>query len=119
MFPNTITIKIGTRDVVLTRVNQDNYGSEYRFRGPLDQVSMKIRHSVDSVDKDGIKMERHNVFLEHIVYATPTSAMQKYSSTSTIRCGTQNDPASAGNLAFGGREWLTKAVIDDLVVGKN
>lgn len=119
MFPGTITIKIGTRDVILTRVNQDNYGSEYRFRGPVDQVSMKIRHSLDSVDKDGIKMERHNVFFEHTVYPTPTSAMQKYSFTSTIRGGSQNDPAAAGHLAFGAREWLTQTNIDDLVVGKN
>lgn len=119
MFPNTITIKIGTRDVVLTRVNQDNYGSEYRFRGPLDQVGLKIRHSTDSVDKDGLKMERHNVFFEHIVYPTPTTVMEKYSFTSTIRGGSQNDPAKAGALANAGIVWLTPAIVGDLVVGKN
>lgn len=121
MFPETITIKIGTRDVILTRINQDNYGSEYRFRGPVDQVGLKIRHSLDNPDKpDGIKMERHNVFFEHVVYPTPTTAIQKFTTTFTIRNGSQNDPSQGASLAKAVNVWLASgAVIADLSVGKN
>lgn len=120
MFPETITIKIGTRDVILTRINQDNYGSEYRFRGPVDQVGLKIRHSLDTPDKDAIKMERHNVFFEHFVYATPTAAPEKFTTTFTIRNGNQNDPAKGASLSKAVLVWLgTANVVDNLSVGKN
>lgn len=84
MFANTITLSLGERDVTLNRVNQDAYGSEYKFAGELDEMTFKIRHSAESA-KGQIPVSRHNVFIEHTVYATPT-AHEKYSSvTFTIR----------------------------------
>lgn len=120
MFPDEITLTIDTKPYKLSRINQDNYGSEYRFRGPDDQVGLKIRHSTDSVDKDAIKMERHNVFVEHITYATPTANMKKASYTTTIRIGDKNAPKLGADLSKAVIAWLgTGTVIDDLTVGKN
>lgn len=119
MFDNTITLKVKARDVVMTRVNQDNYGSEYRFRGDTDQVTMKIRHSGDSPDKDGIKMERHNVFVEHIVHGTATTLPQKFTSTVTLRNGDKNSPILAADLTNALLVWASPAVVTRLSVGEN
>lgn len=44
----------------LTKVNQDNYGSEYRLRGDSYDYSLKLRNSVESLQKDGTQNTRHN-----------------------------------------------------------
>lgn len=120
MFPQTITLTIATVPYVLNRVNQDGYGSEYRYRGSSDAISMKIRHSKDSPDGDLITMERHNVFIEHIVYPTPTTAMVKSTFTCTIRGGSFQDPATSSSLAKGAIAWLDSGtVLTDLGVGVN
>lgn len=121
MFPNTITITIAPdQDRILSRVNQDNYGSEYTFSNAIEAISMKIRHTTDSVDKDGITMKRHNVFFERIVYPTSVDLMKKQSYTATLRTGTFEDPAVIAAIAKGTNVWLASGtVLSDLASGQN
>lgn len=92
MFANTLTITINAVARVLTRVNQDNYGSEYRLKDATQQFILKFRNS--SEPSDGVEpLERHNMYFEHIVYATATTSEKKYTMSSTMRFRKTSDPA--------------------------
>ena len=121
MFANTITITIATgQDRILNRVNQDNFGSEYQYSDANEAISMKIRHSTDGVDGDGVTMKRHNVFFERIVFPTVTTLLKKESYTATLRHGKFEDPAVTAGIAKGVNTWLaTTGVLTDLANGVN
>lgn len=121
MLPSTITLTIATgADRILNRVNQDNYGSEYKYSDATEAISMKIRHSVDSVDSDGITMMRHNVFVERVVYPTPVALMKKFTSTVTLRHGKTDDPAASAAITKGLATWISgTTILADLAVGVN
>lgn len=120
MFPGTITLTIDAVPFVLNRVNQDGYGSEYQYNGALSSLSLKIRHSVDKVDSDGVTMKRHNVFIERVVYPTVTTAMLKDTFTFTLRHGQYQDPAEAADLAAAANTWIgTSTNLADIAAGVN
>lgn len=118
-FPATITITIApSTDRILVRGNQDNYGVEYNYSDANEALVMKIRHGTDGVDSDSITMKRHNVFLERIVYPTPTVAMKKFTATSTLRHGKFDDPAASALLEKGLNTWINSGTIAaDLAAG--
>ncbi len=122
MFAATLTLTIAGTARVLNRINQDGYGSEYAYSDATQAITMKIRHSVDSPDGDGFIMKRHNVFVEHVVYATLTVPMKKYTSTVTMRNGKYDDPVGTADL-FKALAVLLAAsssqMVTDLSVGVN
>lgn len=121
MFANTISILVNTGDtIVLNRVNQDNFGSEYRYADATRAASLKIRHSTDPVDKDGLTMLRHNVFFEYVVHPTPTASMKKHTSTCTFRHGKTDDPALAASIVKGVIAWVSGGTVAaELALGNN
>lgn len=121
-FGSTITLTVDGASVVLNRINQDNYGSEYSLLTDTDSWNMKIRHSTDTVDKDGFVMLRHNVYLEHYVYITSTTPAYKSSVTATFRAGKTDGITQITNDLQGLLAYLAAssyAACDDLVVGLN
>lgn len=122
MFATTLTLTIAGNARVLNRVNQDSYGSEYQYSDSTQSITMKIRHSLDTPDSDGVIMKRHNVFVEHIIFPTPTAAMQKFTSTTTLRGGRYDDPVKVADLVKAVHVLLaasTSAMITGLSVGEN
>jgi hypothetical protein len=120
MFANTLDIVVGSNTYTLRRLNQDDFGSEYRFTNGERALSMKIRHSTDKVDGDGLVMKRHNVFLEHIVYPSPTTALKKYTATCTIRDCAFGNPADSAALFSGLITWASSGTVPaDLVAGES
>lgn len=120
MFPATITLTINAVAKVLNRVNQDAYGSEYQMNGALEGIVMKIRHSSDSKDGDGLILKRHNVFVEHVVYPTPTTAMKKFTATVTIRQDQFSGTAESVDLGKALNVWLAASTnFADLGAGVN
>ncbi len=120
MFANTITLTINAVAKVLNRVNQDNYGSEYALASATESIVLKIRHSTDSVDGDGLIMKRHNVFVEHIVFPTPTAAMQKFTATVTLRHGRYDDPTKSADLIKAVSAWVSSTTVAaQLAAGEN
>lgn len=121
MLPSTITITIApSQDRILQRVNQDNFGSEYQFSNATEAIVMKIRHSTDSVDSDGLVMKRHNVYFERIVFPTISTLLKKESYTATMRHDRYDDPAVVGLIAKGVNTWLnTSTNLADLAAGQN
>lgn len=121
-FGSTITITVDSNAKVLNRINQDNYGSEYSLLTDTDSWNLKIRHSTDSVDSDGMTMLRHNMYLEHVTYPDGTTPMSKESLTFTMRGGKFDGTTNLFNDAAGLLAYLsasTYAVPADLVVGLN
>lgn len=106
MFPSTITITVDTgKDIVLNRVNQDNFGSEYQFAGSTESAVLKIRHSLESPQADGRRFKRHNVFFEHTVYPTLTDLAKINSYTLTMRNLEMSDPLVVSKIAAGVEAW--------------
>lgn len=68
MFADPLTLTIAAGSVVLKRVNNDNYGSEYRFRDSTKQYTLKIRHTVSNQAKSE-PTDRHNVELTEEIFA--------------------------------------------------
>jgi len=122
MFGGTLALTIAGSGYTLQRVNQDNYGSEYQFSGTLDAVNMKIRHSLDGVDADGIVMRRHNVYIERVIYPTALATVKKQSFTFTMRGGKFEDPVPMADVAKAALTWLsasTYSALNDLSIGVN
>lgn len=122
MFAGTLTLTIAGTGYTLQRVNQDSYGSEYQFSGTTDAVNLKIRHSNDTVDGDGLVMRRHNVFIERVIYPTPTSVIKKQSFTFTMRGGKLEDPVPMADVAKAALVWLSAtsyAALNDISIGVN
>lgn len=71
MLANTYTLD-GTVDIVATRINQDAYGSEYRYSETLYNVVLRIRHSKVKATSTAIARDRHNVEIVKTIYATTT-----------------------------------------------
>lgn len=120
MFPNTITLTVAAVAKVLNRVNQDGYGSEYQFNGATESINLKIRHSTDKVDGDGLVMKRHNVFVEHVVYPTITTLMKKETVTVTLRHDKFSDPTGVVDVTKAVNVWLgTGTNLADIGAGVN
>lgn len=116
MFANTLTLTINAVDKVLLRKNQDNYGSEYGFISDTESIRMLIRHDEESPATG--KLKRHNVFIEHEIFATPTTVRKYYSVTYTLRHGIGSAPTALLQLLQG--TYTLIATLDDgLVVGEN
>lgn len=69
MLANTYVLD-GTVDITVTRVNQDSYGSEYRFRDATSETRMRIRHSVVKATATAVQRDRHNVEITQTIFAT-------------------------------------------------
>jgi len=116
MFTNTLSITISGTAYTLLRQNQDNFGSVYRYRDGIRKLEMKIRHSTDSAQ--GKVFNRHNVVLEHVVFATPTALEEVMTSTVTLRERDGVDPAKL-LATWVGFNTLLLTLDDTLVVGDN
>jgi len=127
MLANTLALAVsgatGT-PFTLTRVNQDNFGSQYNYLDAIQKITLKIRHSVDTVKADPSKgiaagfFNRHNATIEHTVFATPTVAEKSCTATITLRDGKGYAPTEL--LAFWvGFNALFLAQDDAIVVGDN
>lgn len=121
-FGSTLTLTVNSVAKVLNRINQDNYGSEYSLLSATDSWNLKIRHSKDAVDKDGVVMLRHNFFLEHVTYPTSTDPIKKETVTLTMRVGQYDGNTQIGYDAKAVLAYLsasTYAAVDDLNNGLN
>uniref|UniRef100_A0AAT9JAG9 Capsid protein n=1 Tax=Macrotermes bellicosus associated levi-like virus TaxID=3133500 RepID=A0AAT9JAG9_9VIRU len=118
MFDPTLQVQIDGKTINLVRINQDNFGSEYRFSDAQSSASLKIRHSVDKADKDKVILRRHNVVLDYIIFPTATTLIKKYRSSLTFQEDTFGDPTVGTSVARAAMNFATGA-IDALVAGVN
>lgn len=116
MFANTLTLTIDTIPYSLLRRNQDNNGSLYEYKDDVRRITMKIRHSTDG--SGSALANRHNVFVEHLVYPTPTNLERYWSTTITLRDREGSGPSGLLKL-WQGVSTLVLTLDDTLVAGDN
>lgn len=94
MLANTLTITINGVAKTLTRINQDNYGSEYRLKSATELMTLQIRNTTEKATASRpYSVDRHNVFFERTVFSTPTESEKYYSASAVFRAGLTSDPA--------------------------
>jgi len=67
MLGNTLTLVDGDYPLI----NEGGYSSEYRLKDGTTIKSLRVRHSKEKPQKDGVLMDRHNV---ELTYTFPPSA---------------------------------------------
>lgn len=119
MLANTLSLTVAGATgspFTLTRVNQDNFGSQYNFIDTLQSITLKVRHSTDTVG--GVPIYRHNATIEHTIFATLTVPEKVCTATITLRDGKGYGPTTL--LAFWvGFNTLFLTLDDSIVVGDN
>lgn len=97
MFANTLTLTINSVAKVLTRINQDNHGSEYALKSALESYVLLIRHSTQT--SGGAQYDVHNVLVTHKVYATLTDPEKVMTASITLRGKVGTDPVALDYLS--------------------
>ena len=115
MLNNTLTLTVNSVAKVLTRINQDNYGSEYRLLSATERYVLKIRNQTQ---KSGTRLfDQHNVLVEHTVFGI-TSDLDKVMTVSTTLRGQQGTDPAALDFLSDALGVLVASVADKLVQGE-
>ncbi len=117
MFANTIVLAISGVDKTLVRVNQDNFGSTYKYTSSTEILSLQFRNSSEKNATTG-DVERHNMFVEHTVLATPTASEKYYTFSATLRMRKGGDPAALAAVTTAASTVLA-AQLSGLVQGES
>lgn len=119
MFANTLSVTIGADAArVLTRVNQDNYGSTYRLATATEFTEILIRNSTGR--ESGVLYDRHNAELRHTTYATEVLAETYYSATTTFKTRRQGgDPSRLANVEKALNTLVSTSLVDGMVNGES
>jgi len=102
--------------VVLAKVNQDGFGSEYRYRGAAYDYRLLVRNSIEAPRKDGTVLNRHNIEVQATLRATADGSVPKdvpYYASMTIRAPSSGD--SSVLLAVAGALGKLLSVNDDVL----
>lgn len=99
----------------LPKINQDNYGSEYKLRSSTQELVLKIRNSKESAKSGSAQVDRHNVEFTQTVYATGTTPQIIRQAYIVIRAPYNDDAASVSYVAQALVDFLTDAHIDDVI----
>nr|UJQ85484.1 MAG: hypothetical protein 2 [Leviviridae sp.] len=110
MFADTITVTINAVAKVLTRINQDSYGSEYYLKSATDDFRLRLRNTSYQDRVRGIKVDRHNIELVHQVFAVAPATIptiRKY--YSVLENDATDDNAAVGKFSAGISAFQTEA----------
>jgi uncharacterized linocin/CFP29 family protein len=97
MLANTLTLTINSVAKVLTRINQDNFGSEYRLISASERIILKIRHS--STTSANVKFDQHNVLVEWTKIPAAPALPSVLTVSTTLRGQIGTDPAELDYLS--------------------
>lgn len=119
MFANTLTVKIGTdADRVLTRINQDQFGSVYRLATATELCELVIRNS--SSKESNLLYDRHNAELRLTEYATDLAPERHYVASTTFKTRrTGGDPARLANVEKAMASVVTTTLVTGMVQGES
>lgn len=112
---NPLVITVNAVAKNLPRINQDNYTSEYFLKEATQEFRVRIRHSKESVQKDGTQADRHNVELTQTIYGVgglPDEVIQTYSVFRNVKVTTTSN---MGYLQAALNGVLTAGMVSDLM----
>jgi hypothetical protein len=99
MLANTLTLTVNAVAKVLVRINQDNYGSEYRLLSDTERYTLKIRHSSTKPKNGDSGFDSHNVMVEHVVFPTLTTLGKTMTVSTTLRGEVGSSPVNLDYLS--------------------
>jgi hypothetical protein len=99
MLATPLTITIDSVEKELTFIYSDKEGSLYRLKDSTEQIEFRIRHS--TLTSQGVVRNRHNVIMDHIVYATDTTPDYNWSTSITLTERDMSDPTYLGDSVTG------------------
>ena len=119
MFANTLSVTIGADSArVLTRINQDAYGSVYRLATALELTELVIRNS--STKEQNMLYDRHNAELRHLVYANGTVPERHYVASTTFKTRRQGgDPTRLADVEKAMASLVTTSLVAGMVQGES
>lgn len=119
MFANTLSITIGADSArVLTRINQDQYGSVYRLATALELTELVIRNN--TAKEQNLLYDRHNAELRHTVYATDLLPERHYVASTTFKTRRQGgDPTRLADVEKAMASIVTTTLVAGMVQGES
>lgn len=102
--PAVVTINAVAKN--LPRINQDNFGSQFRLLGTGHQYDLAIRHMTESAKLGAAKIDRHNVDMKYTTFdvdGKPTV----YQAYVVLRTPQGADPTIVENLSAGLLAYVT------------
>jgi len=112
--PNPLVITVNTVAKNLPRINQDSYGSEYYLEEAAQSYRVKIRHSKEGIQKNGVQFDRHNVELTRTVFASGGVPEYSYTTYVVLRNDKQVSANDLGFLQGALNGLLTTGFVSDL-----
>lgn len=115
MLGDTVTITINSVAKALSKINQDQYSSEYFLKEAAGEFRLRVRHSKDKVTQGKPQRDRHVITLTETVYPTPTTLEVVRQSSVTI-VGNYTDAVAnqqydaSGLLAYCNAATITKLI---------
>lgn len=112
---NQVTVTVDTVDKILSRVNQDNGGSQYYLHEATQEFTLNVRHSREGLLPDGTRFDRHNVEFIHTVFATDTTPAKERSQYIIVRNKRSDDYDDVADSAVALFGLLDKATVLELL----
>lgn len=122
MLGDTITVTLGGTGGTartLTKINQDQYSSEYLGKSATDELRMKVRHSTQNPPAGAapqgalappVKLDRHNVQIEQRVFPTASFPNGFFRSASlTVLNSASDDEQQVSNVGDALALWASDA----------
>lgn len=113
-FGSTITFTVDSVPVVLNRINQDSYSSEYFLRSMTGEYRAVIKHSTFTRGLNGKLCDRHSVKLTQTIYGTGGDPDTIRVCNSLMEFERSDVVAGTVDLAEGFYAFLDATVIGDL-----
>lgn len=113
---NPLVIAYDGSNISMVKVNSgDPYASEYLARTATDEFRVRIRHSTESVQKNGIALERHNVELTRTTFGTAGAPDQIEQIYFVLRNAKRDPAATVAKLGDMMTAFATNTHYQDLV----
>lgn len=99
MLGDTISFTVNAVAKALKKINQDGYSSEYLLREASGEYRAKVRHQQEKNLLNGQAMDRHQVELSYLEYATEALPAGRLTTVYTvIRSPVGRDSTAVGYL---------------------
>lgn len=115
MLGDTITVTVNAVAKVLTKINQDGYSAEYLLRESTGKYSLKIRHSKDKAQANGVQYDRHAADFQYTIFAAGAVPEFYRRCYVTIVNSSTDDATQVGYIVTGLEAYLNAANVSKVV----
>lgn len=98
-FGATLTLVVNGGNVVLNRINDGSYGSEYLLVSSTEEYRVKIRHSKEAPSSlSTYGFDRHNLEVTHTLFATSTDPQKVQQAYVVLRNDYNDNKTNVGYI---------------------